>query len=106
MLESILIHIPVQDLMWLIVALPFIGFLVLGFLSLLTSQYRMSEPRALVVTLSQLTVLLSFVGVILLGYVLYGLEEVAPSVITGPLFSWKGFLNKLKIWNKLLVMNK
>ena len=94
MLESILIHIPVQDLMWLIVALPFIGFLVLGFLSLLTSQYRMSEPRALVVTLSQLTVLLSFVGVILLGYVLYGLEEVAPSVITGPLFSWKGFLNK------------
>lgn len=94
MLEFILSHISVQDLMVLIVALPLAGFVVNGMISLVSTQYELTEPRAFVVFVSQIAALLSLVGVILVWYILYGLEEASPSVITGPLLSWKGFLNQ------------
>lgn len=94
MLESILSYITVQDLMWLIVALPMFGFIVCGLVSIITGWRNSPEPRFFVIMLSQIVALASFAGIILVWYILYGLEGASPSVITGPLISWKGFLDQ------------
>jgi NADH-quinone oxidoreductase subunit L len=94
MLDFLLSHIAVQELIWLIVALPLLGFAINGVISFVTRAYKKAEPRGFVIFVSQITVILSFVAVIVVWYILYGLEEATPSVITGSLFSWKGFLNQ------------
>lgn len=94
MLEFILSYVSVQDIMWLVVAIPLLGFAVNGTISLLSTQYKLTEPRMLVIFISQVAALFSFIGLIVLWYILYGLEGASPSVITGPLLSWKGFLNQ------------
>ena len=91
MLEIILSYISVQDLIWLIVALPLAAFIINGAIALLASFYRLEEPRLLVLSVSVFTTLLAFLSTILVGYILYGFEGVSPSVVTGPLFSWRGF---------------
>lgn len=94
MLETLLTYISVQNLIVLIVALPIAGFLLNSAISVIVAKKKNSAPRSLVIFISQITVLLSFIFIIVVWYILAGLEETAPSVITGPLFSWKGFLNQ------------
>lgn len=94
MLEFILSYITVQDLIWLVVALPFFGFIVNAIISFLVAYYGYTEPKGVVKFVSVFAALLSLVVVALLAYILYGLEGSAPSVVTGPLFSWKGFFDQ------------
>lgn len=94
MLDFVLSYITVQDLMWLIVAAPLAGFAANGLVSLVVSQYRISEPRFVVILIADLAALLSFILVLMLWYIIYGFSGGTPSVITGPLLRWNGFLNQ------------
>lgn len=94
MLEFILKYISVQNLLWLTVLLPFLSFVVNGIVALVTNSRGKTEPRAFVIFISQFSTLISFVSIIIVWYILYSLEDVSPSVITGSLFSWKGFLSQ------------
>lgn len=94
MLEFILSHISVQNLMWLIIGLPLAGFIVNGIISLVTAQYDLTEPRGLAILISQTAAVAALAATIVVWYILYSLEGTTPSVITGALFSWKGFVSK------------
>lgn len=80
--------------MWSIVALPFAASILSGISALFSAQYKRSEPRGLIIFISQISVTLSLFGIVLLWYVLYKLEAASPSVISGAIFSWKGFLDQ------------
>jgi len=87
MLELILNFVSVEELIWLVVLLPAAAASICGLVCLLVGA-RASEPKGLVISVSNLASILSFVIVIVLAYITYDLKSIS----TTSLISWKGVL--------------
>lgn len=92
MLETILKFIPIQDLFVVAVMLPFVSALANGVIFFVSFLKRDSEPKAVVSFIGTIVPFISLSIIILVWYVLMGLEGTSSSLITGDLWSWNGFL--------------
>jgi NADH-quinone oxidoreductase subunit L len=86
MLEAIYSHISLQALIWLVVAFPLAGFVVNGFLAVITARSEGAKFTHLASFVGCAAPLLSFVAGAVLFFTLTGFEATAPAAITGPLF--------------------
>ncbi|MFH1874754.1 MAG: NADH-quinone oxidoreductase subunit L [Pseudomonadota bacterium] len=78
----------IQGLSWMIVALPFIGAGLNGFIALATNKREIGAYRPLVSFIGVILPTLSFVATIIIFITMLGFQEGDPSYITGPLFQW------------------
>lgn len=88
MLQLLYRIIALQDLIWLIVALPLMGAAINGMVALATARGDTARFKPLVSFVGCLCPLLSLAAAVVLFFTLTGFEAGPPAVITGPLFRW------------------
>jgi NADH-quinone oxidoreductase subunit L len=89
MVESLLQHVSIPTLMWLIPLLPLIGATVNGMMYLLSTRTEWKPSHALSGIIAVALPFCSFFITCVLFYIATGLEG-SHSVASGPLFTWFG----------------
>lgn len=91
MLTTILNHISLQGLIWLILLAPLITSAINWILSVFNCRFGWKNSSPFASFFGVLGPMTSFLSAGIVFWVLTGLEGVEPSAITGPLFKWITF---------------
>jgi NADH-quinone oxidoreductase subunit L len=91
MLETILNHISLQGLIWLILLAPLVTSAINWCLNISSCRFGWKNNGSFVSLFGILGPLVSFLSAGVVFWILTGLEGSEPAAITGPLFNWITF---------------